>query len=126
MKTAFQIHEEVEEGASPASSLSAKDSVDPLDQVSISPTFYVQLFLYESVLAGFLYLLFGFVIFCLKNIGSKAAHKMLVKLTTVSKHPGRSRCHQTTGAETSSPIAQSPDGFLFELGRKRRRFRNAT
>jgi len=54
MKTAFQIHEEVEEGASPASSLSAKDSVDPLDQVSISPTFYVQLFLYECVLAGFL------------------------------------------------------------------------
>ncbi len=72
-------------------------------------------FLCDSVLARFLYLQFGFLIFCQKNIGAKAAHKMLVKLTSVSKHPGRSRCHQTTGAETSSPIAQSPDGFMFEL-----------
>jgi len=31
---------------------------------------------------AFLYLQFGFVIYWQKNIGAKAAHKMLMKLTT--------------------------------------------
>ena len=37
-------------------------------------------FSYESVFAAFLYLQFGFVIFWQKNIGAKAACKMLMKL----------------------------------------------
>jgi hypothetical protein len=48
--------------------------------MSISPTFYEQLSFYENVFAAFLYLQFGIVIFCQKNIGTKTAHKMLVKL----------------------------------------------
>jgi len=50
--------------------------------VSISPTFYEQLFLTKVFYAASLYLQFGFVFFWLKNIGTKAACKMLVKLTT--------------------------------------------
>jgi hypothetical protein len=44
--------------------------------VSISSTFYEQLFV-----KAFFYLQFGFVIFCSKNIAAKAARKMMVKLT---------------------------------------------
>jgi hypothetical protein len=44
----------------------------------ISPTFNLSAaFSYESLFSGFLYLQFGFEIFC-----TKAACKMLVKLTT--------------------------------------------
>ncbi len=39
-------------------------------------------FLYNSVFEAFLCLHIVFVIFCLKNIGPNAAHKMFVKLTT--------------------------------------------
>jgi hypothetical protein len=35
----------------------------------------------EVFLQSFICLQFGFVIFCQKNFGAKAAHKMLVKLT---------------------------------------------
>jgi hypothetical protein len=49
----------------------------------ISSTFYTQLFLYESVLVSFslVMLLLGFVIIWRKNIGTKAARKMLLKYT---------------------------------------------
>jgi len=40
-------------------------------------------FLYKMFCAAFIYILFGFVIFWWKNIGAKAAHKILVKFTTV-------------------------------------------
>jgi len=50
--------------------------------VSISPTFYDQLFHTKAFSTAFLYLQVGFVIFWQKNIGEKAARKMLVKLTT--------------------------------------------
>jgi len=50
-------------------------------KVSISPTFYDQLFSYKCIFQAILYLQFGFVIFSQKNTGAKAACKMLVKLT---------------------------------------------
>jgi len=54
-----------------------------VSQVSISTKFYKQLFCTKVFCAAFRYLLFGFVIFGRKNISSKAARKMLLKLTTV-------------------------------------------
>jgi hypothetical protein len=54
--------------------------------VSISPTFYKQLFCTKVFCAAFMCLQFEFVIFWRKDLGTKAAHKMLVKLT-----PGRQR-----------------------------------
>jgi len=51
-------------------------------QVSISPTFYEQLIHTNMCCTAFPYLHFGFVIIWQTNIGSKAARKVLVKLTT--------------------------------------------
>jgi hypothetical protein len=51
------------------------------DQVSISPIYYEQLFRTKGLCTAFMRLQFGFVIFCRKNFGAKAAHEMLVKLT---------------------------------------------
>jgi len=51
--------------------------------VSILPTFYEQCLYTKVFCAAFLYLQLGFVIFWQKNVGTKAAHKMLVILTTV-------------------------------------------
>jgi len=54
-------------------------------QVSISPTFYEQLFHIKVFFATFLFLQFGFVIFFWQeNIGAKAVCKMLAKLTTAT------------------------------------------
>ena len=50
--------------------------------VSISPTFYKQLFRTKDLRAAFLYLNCRFKLFWCKEIGAKAACKMLVKLTT--------------------------------------------
>jgi hypothetical protein len=50
--------------------------------VSISPIFYEQLFRAKVFCAAFMCLQFGFVIFWGKDFCAKAAHKMLVKLTT--------------------------------------------
>ncbi len=50
--------------------------------VSISSKFYKQFFCANVLCAAFLYFLSDFVIFWWKNIGAKAACKMLVKLTT--------------------------------------------
>jgi hypothetical protein len=50
-------------------------------QVSISPIFYEQLFHIKVFCTAFMCIQFGFVIFRQKDIGAKAAHKMLVKLT---------------------------------------------
>ena len=52
------------------------------NQGSISPTFYTQLFCTIVVWAAFMFLQFGFVIFWQKEISSKAASTILVKLTT--------------------------------------------
>jgi hypothetical protein len=49
--------------------------------VSISPIFYEQLFGMKVFCAAFMCLQFGFGIFWQKDYGTKAAHKMLVKLT---------------------------------------------
>jgi hypothetical protein len=49
--------------------------------VSISSTFFVRLFRTKVFYAAFINLQFGFVIFCRKNIGSKVASKMLMRLT---------------------------------------------
>jgi len=54
-------------------------------QVSISSTFFTEFFCTKVFYATNLSLKFGFVIFWQKNIGSKAARKMLMKLTTC--HP---------------------------------------
>ncbi len=50
-------------------------------QVAISPIFYEQLFCTKVFCAALMCLQFGFVIFWQKDFGTKAAHKMLVKLT---------------------------------------------
>jgi hypothetical protein len=50
--------------------------------VSISPIFYEQLFCTKVFCAAFMCIQFGFVIFWQKDFGAKAAHKMLLKLTT--------------------------------------------
>jgi len=51
-----------------------------LDQVSISPTFYKQL--YCRFCAAFLIYHLALYFFCQKNFCKRVAHKMLVKLTT--------------------------------------------
>jgi hypothetical protein len=61
-----------------------------LNQVSISPIFYEQLFGMKVFCVAFMCLLFGFVIFWQKDFGAKAAHKMLMKLT-----PGRKSLTET-------------------------------
>jgi hypothetical protein len=48
--------------------------------VSISPIFYEQLFHTKVFSTAFMCLQFVFVIFRGKDFGTKAAHKMLVKL----------------------------------------------
>ena len=53
-------------------------------QVTISLTFYEQLFCINVFCGAFLYLQFVCVYFWQKNIGGKATHKMLMKLTTGS------------------------------------------
>ena len=50
-------------------------------QVSISPTFYKLLFQTKDFRAAFLHLHCRFILFWRKEIGAKAAHKMLVKFT---------------------------------------------
>ncbi len=50
-------------------------------QLSISPTFYKQLYLTNVFCKVFLQLQFGFVVFWQKKSGAKAACKMLMKLT---------------------------------------------
>jgi len=50
--------------------------------MSISSTFYSQLFGTKVLGAAFLYLQIFFEIFWCKNIGAKVACKMLMKLTT--------------------------------------------
>jgi len=49
-------------------------------QVSISSTFYDQLFGTEVFCTVFMCLQFGFAIFCRKKTGAKAARKMMVQL----------------------------------------------
>ncbi len=49
--------------------------------LSISPIFYQQLFHTKVLCTPFMYLQVGFVIFWRKDFGTKAVHKMLVKLT---------------------------------------------
>jgi len=48
--------------------------------LSISPTFYKQLFQTKVFCTAFLCSELGFVIFWQKNIGAKAAHKVLAAL----------------------------------------------
>jgi len=62
--------------------------------VSISPTFYDQLF-GLVFFAAFLYLQFGFVIFWQNNIGIKADRKMLLKLTKGGSIPHFSELFQS-------------------------------
>jgi hypothetical protein len=60
--------------------------IEILNLVSTSPIFYEQLFHTKVLCAAFMCLQFGFVIFWQKDFGTKAAQKMLVKLT-----PGKTR-----------------------------------
>jgi hypothetical protein len=50
-------------------------------KVSISPIFYEQIFCTKVFCTPFMCLQFGFVIFRRKDFGTKAANKMLEKLT---------------------------------------------
>jgi hypothetical protein len=61
------------------------------NQVSISPIFYEQLFCMKVFCAALMCLQFWFVIFWQKDLGAKAAHKLLVILT-----PGRLRSYLQT------------------------------
>jgi len=58
-----------------------------VSQVSISSTFYEQLLHQYSCAKNFLCLQFGFVILQRKNIGAKAARKMLMKLSSGEELP---------------------------------------
>ena len=58
--------------------------------VSISPTFHKQLFCTKDFRAAFLYLQCRFKLFWRKEIGAKAACKMLVKLTRSSRFAAES------------------------------------
>ena len=58
-----------------------KEMKNERKKVSISPTFYEQLFCTKVLNTAFLCLQLGFVIFWPKKISAKAARKMLVKLT---------------------------------------------
>jgi len=49
--------------------------------VSILPTFYASVFLYESLCAAFFYPCFSFVIFGTKILYKEPVHKTLMKLT---------------------------------------------
>jgi len=69
----------VEEPTSTTSSIDDENG-KASDQVSISPTFYEQLFCTKLFCSAFLYVQVGFVIFWPKNNGAKAAYKMLVKM----------------------------------------------
>jgi len=89
------------------------------DQVSISSKFYKQIFFTKVLCAAFLVLQFGFVIFLQKNIGTKTARKMLVKLitewstkttttsttTTFTTTTTKSSSHTTTATRSSVPSA---------------------
>jgi hypothetical protein len=55
-------------------------SIGLVIQVSISPTVYAQLFGMEMFCAALQF--YSLIFFCQKNINTKAACKMLVKLTT--------------------------------------------
>jgi hypothetical protein len=57
--------------------------------VSISPIFYEQRFHTRVFCAAFMCFQIGFVIFWQKDFGTKAAHKMLVKLTPGWSTPQR-------------------------------------
>jgi len=54
-------------------------------QVSISSTFDARLFRMKLLCAAFLILQFGILIFWRKNIGTKAACRILVKFTSVAE-----------------------------------------
>jgi len=54
--------------------------------LTISPTFYEQLFHMKGFFKAFMCLQLEFVIFWQKKIDRKAAHKMLVKLITVDRY----------------------------------------
>ncbi len=58
------------------------DEAVDAELASISPTFYEQLFRTKVICAAFMCLQIGFVIFLAKGFWRKAAHKLLVKLTT--------------------------------------------
>ncbi len=53
--------------------------------LSITPIYYEQHFHTKVLCSAFMCLQFGFVIFWQKDFGTKAAHKMLVKLTPGDK-----------------------------------------
>jgi len=59
--------------------------------MSISSAFSACIFGVKTFCAAFLYLQFGFVIFRQKNIGAKAARKMLMILTTDGPRYSQSR-----------------------------------
>ena len=69
-------------------------------QVSILPTFYEQLFCTKDFRAAFMYLHCRFKLFRRKEIGAKAARKMLVKLTT-GKHFHKDGLLHDVGIELS-------------------------
>ena len=91
------------------------------NQVSISPTFYEQLFRRKVFWAAFLYLRLRFVFFWQKEIGKKAACKMLVKLTAARPSPEQPRLvclavrhgFETGGWHVSSQETtdKNPDAF---------------
>ena len=82
----------------------------PSNKVSISPTFYEQLFRTKDFRAAFLYLHCRFKLFWRKEIGAIAARKMLVKLTQgllLNSVTSFFSCHRSWNAKaTDLPIWQ--------------------
>jgi len=87
-------------------------------QVSISWTFYAQLFRMKVFCTAFFQLQFGFVIFGRKNIGAKAACKRLMKLTTVSPTYFHLVCWILSNLSTISKMLCAKKNFSSRLWKK--------
>ena len=77
------------------------------DLWSISPTIYEQLFHTKVFGAAFLYLHYRFKLFRRKEIGAKAARKMLVKLT-----PDVRSCLDKTNQTSMSSLSEGVVGEM--------------
>ena len=90
--------------------------------MSISPTFYKQLFCTKDFKAAFLYLHCRFKLFQHKEIGTKAARKMLVKVTPcgccdscTSRRCSPRTPHPTPLPPAASSWARSPQTDPFNV-----------
>ncbi len=77
----------------------------------ISSTFCLCLFCAKVLWAAFLFSQFGFAIFWRMNIGAKAAHKMLMKLTA-GKEQGLTIFHWKATLGDTDPLILTVPGYI--------------